>query len=226
MIETLTADNQIGWYEARHRTSDIRHVLWFNGRGVLDSPDHASNTSCVSDWTDFIGPLVVQASATSAAILDLEAKLVAAEAALAVAVKNGEEWGAKLVAKIDEARAGAPAAEVAAGLRAIETLIEESDGVAGLHLNGNVAPWEELRTGGRFESWLLPFDDALAALRQPAAPDYKARAKAFVASVPLAADRLDDPTLVRKLRDFLRSQPAAPAEAGEFDPTPKQGGLR
>ena len=30
-------------------------------------------------------------------------------------------------------------------------LISESDGVAGLHLNGDLAPWGELVAGGRFE---------------------------------------------------------------------------
>ena len=49
-----------------------------------------------------------------------------------------------------------------AGLTAVSTLMNESDGVAGLHRNGDVAPWSELRTGGRFESWLLDFDATLA----------------------------------------------------------------
>jgi hypothetical protein len=48
------------------------------------------------------------------------------------------------------------------GLMAVKVLIENSHGVVGLHLNGDVAPWEELRTGGRFESWLVAFDAALA----------------------------------------------------------------
>lgn len=33
----------------------------------------------------------------------------------------------------------------------ITRLMSESEGVAGLHLNGNVAPWGELDKGGRFE---------------------------------------------------------------------------
>lgn len=37
----------------------------------------------------------------------------------------------------------------------IESLIMDSDGVVGLHLNGDVAPWEELLTGGRYEEWLV-----------------------------------------------------------------------
>jgi hypothetical protein len=47
------------------------------------------------------------------------------------------------------------------GLEAVATLIDESRGVEGLHLNGDIAPWDELRTGGRFETWLLDFDNAL-----------------------------------------------------------------
>lgn len=39
----------------------------------------------------------------------------------------------------------------------LQTLISESTGVAGLHFNGDIAPWEELMEGGRFEEWLLPF---------------------------------------------------------------------
>ena len=48
------------------------------------------------------------------------------------------------------------------GLVAVELLMRESDGVAGLHLNGDVATWDELRTGGPFEEWLIDFDAALS----------------------------------------------------------------
>lgn len=53
--------------------------------------------------------------------------------------------------------------KLAKGLRAVESLIGESEGVAGYHKNGDVATWEELRTGGRCEA-LTEFDDALRAL--------------------------------------------------------------
>ena len=56
------------------------------------------------------------------------------------------------------------------GLEAVESLINESHGVSGLHLNGDLAPWDELRTGGRFEEWLIAFDDALNAMRSSNAP--------------------------------------------------------
>jgi len=52
------------------------------------------------------------------------------------------------------------------GLLAVKALIEESHGVVGLHLNGDVAPWSELSTGGRFEQWLVDFDTALASKKE------------------------------------------------------------
>ena len=48
-----------------------------------------------------------------------------------------------------------------AGLLAMEGLINESNGVIGLHLNGDVAIWSELREGGHLEDWLIDFDKAL-----------------------------------------------------------------
>lgn len=54
--------------------------------------------------------------------------------------------------------------KLAKGLRAVESLIGESEGVAGYHKNGDVATWEELRTGGRCEA-LTEFDDAIEALK-------------------------------------------------------------
>ena len=47
------------------------------------------------------------------------------------------------------------------GLEAADQLMSESTGVTGLHLNGDIASWDELRTGGRFETWLMDFDAAL-----------------------------------------------------------------
>jgi len=52
------------------------------------------------------------------------------------------------------------------GLLAVESLILESRGVAGLHLNGDLASWDELRSGGRYEQWLYQFDDALEIARK------------------------------------------------------------
>lgn len=51
----------------------------------------------------------------------------------------------------------------------VEVLMANSHGVAGLHLNGDIASWGELTEGGRFEEWLLALSEqppaALAALK-------------------------------------------------------------
>jgi hypothetical protein len=47
------------------------------------------------------------------------------------------------------------------GINAAANLMDNSTGVDGLHLNGDVAPWGELRTGGQFEELLVDFDEAL-----------------------------------------------------------------
>jgi hypothetical protein len=40
------------------------------------------------------------------------------------------------------------------GIKAVRSLINESQGVAGLHLNGDIVEWSELEAGGRSEEWL------------------------------------------------------------------------
>lgn len=47
---------------------------------------------------------------------------------------------------------------------AFQNLVSESDGVAGLHKNGELASWITLCRGGRFEEWCGVFDDAAALL--------------------------------------------------------------
>jgi hypothetical protein len=47
-------------------------------------------------------------------------------------------------------------------------LMAESRGVAGLHQNGDEAPWEELTAGGRFEQWLGSYDRLRDLLVAPA----------------------------------------------------------
>lgn len=47
-----------------------------------------------------------------------------------------------------------------AGINAVLDLVSDSDGVYGLHRNGDPAPWTELMDGGRFEEWLNPVIDA------------------------------------------------------------------
>jgi len=46
------------------------------------------------------------------------------------------------------------------GIESVRDLIEDSVGVAGLHMNGDIATWNELEEGGRFEEWLMLFNDA------------------------------------------------------------------
>lgn len=46
----------------------------------------------------------------------------------------------------------------------IDDLVSESEGVAGLHLNGDVAEWDDLLPGGPYER-LTSLDDARAALK-------------------------------------------------------------
>ena len=53
-----------------------------------------------------------------------------------------------------------------AALTAIGALINESHGVAWLHLNGDIAPWGELLAGGRYEGWLIPLSDYWEALQE------------------------------------------------------------
>lgn len=50
------------------------------------------------------------------------------------------------------------------GLLAVVNLIESSLGVYGLHLNGELAPWDTLRTGGGYEDWLQSLDAAVDAI--------------------------------------------------------------
>ena len=72
-------------------------------------------------------------------------------------------------------------------IREVEALIEASRGVAGLHLNGDVATWGELRTDGRF-CWLEKFDEAAAIV---AAEDASVVENAASASCDVSMDDWD-----------------------------------
>ena len=50
------------------------------------------------------------------------------------------------------------------GIDAVCQLMAQSQGVTGLHLNGDVATWDDLRTGGKMEEWLVEFDVAVKIL--------------------------------------------------------------
>ena len=77
-------------------------------------------------------------------------------------------------------------AEARDGLRAVEVLIDESTGVYGLRLNGDLSPWSELRRSGRFREWLEDFDAALDAADQD-----------FDAAIYAALDAADQPEVPR-----------------------------
>lgn len=51
--------------------------------------------------------------------------------------------------------------ELEKGLAAVQELIDCSHGVAGLHLNGELAVWDEILEGGPYEEWLVDFSNAL-----------------------------------------------------------------
>ena len=50
---------------------------------------------------------------------------------------------------------------------AVDALAGDSEGVGGLHMNGDLAPWNELLPGGQFEEWLKPLESARAVLDTP-----------------------------------------------------------
>jgi len=50
--------------------------------------------------------------------------------------------------------------KLCSGIMSVRALINESEGVAGLHLNGNVALWSELEDDGVDYKWLTEFNCA------------------------------------------------------------------
>ena len=50
---------------------------------------------------------------------------------------------------------------LAKGLRAIEYLIQESHGIYGLHLNGDLSPWEDFSSEGYSKEWLADYRKAI-----------------------------------------------------------------
>jgi len=53
------------------------------------------------------------------------------------------------------------------GIEGVSNLIEHSNGVDGLHLNGDTAQWESLLEGGNLEEWLLDFSIAQGEVYDP-----------------------------------------------------------
>lgn len=80
-------------------------------------------------------------------------------------------------------------------VKAVDALIGESQGVYGLHLNGDPAPWSELTQGGRFEEWLAPLETARAALSAaPADAPFQSRVGDWMQAcfgAEISADRIE-----------------------------------
>lgn len=51
------------------------------------------------------------------------------------------------------------------GIKCVRELIDNSTGVAGLNLNGDIAPWEDLDRNGHMSEWLTQFNHAEDLLR-------------------------------------------------------------
>lgn len=85
------------------------------------------------------------------------------EESLALALQNSKNCSKCVEASLLAARVAGLASEnqeLRSACASVFALISESRGVAGLHLNGNEAPWDSL-TVGEFSSWL----EALEAVR-------------------------------------------------------------
>lgn len=88
-------------------------------------------------------------------LIEIETQLAAAERMVKEqdeTIQRGIDLCDKRTHERDEARAG---------LHAVQSLIDNSHGVCGLHLNGDDAPWDELLAGGLFQDWLLKFSEAI-----------------------------------------------------------------
>ncbi len=84
------------------------------------------------------------------------------------------DYDARILAAIQpdpDERQAALAAAVIAALHDIDDLVANSDGVSGLHMNGDMAPWSEIMDGGAFGAWLQSVErlrEAIRALTPPA----------------------------------------------------------
>jgi hypothetical protein len=76
---------------------------------------------------------------------------------------NSEAFDAITALLAENAAQAATIEKYKKGLDAVASPINNSEGVTGLHLNGDIAPWCDLQSGGYFEYWLMDFDDAIAA---------------------------------------------------------------
>jgi hypothetical protein len=118
---------------------------------------------------EFVAPLLDKAKAMAAQLRTLPcghpaASLRDGACGWCADVRRGGEAGHRLYESIEQLKEQLLAAEsdAAAMRKAFDDLVAESDGVAGLHLNGEVVPWADLCAGGRYEAWCGVFSHAPA----------------------------------------------------------------
>ena len=90
--------------------------------------------------------------------------------AYALALEQELRDRARLTAERDARQADLAKAAIAA-LHDIDDLVANSEGVSGLHMNGDMAPWSEIMDGGAFGAWLQSVErlrEAIRALTPPA----------------------------------------------------------
>ena len=101
-------------------------------------------------------------------VMELEFRVRGLEAALEASRDSNTESLAMYRSACDRAdHSQARVQELEEAVDAVRNLISNSEGVAGLHLNGDVAPWDELMEGGEYEAWLGALD-AVSAEREEA----------------------------------------------------------
>jgi hypothetical protein len=105
-------------------------------------------------------------------LLDLERALQSALAETHDRMMNEAQLAFNAISDLAEARsqlslAHARIGELEGAISEVGALIEESGGVYGLHLNGDLCPWPDILAGGKYEDWLVAFSRARAALASP-----------------------------------------------------------
>ncbi len=114
--------------------------------GLREYLEREKNDPTSDESMELVCDTLTVIDALDKATADLEAMRLASKQVLH---KRDELWKAEVT-------------RLRLALACVEGLINESHGVTGLHLNGDVALWGDLRTGGQFEEWLMDFDAALA----------------------------------------------------------------
>ena len=78
------------------------------------------------------------------------------------AVRREPDWAANIIQGYEKTTEALQSEvdRLRIGISAVRALMSESSGVAGLHLNGEIAEWGSLEAGGNFEEWLIDFNEA------------------------------------------------------------------